>query len=448
VLLYKHYSALSFEKILYFVEQFMGKGQLLRLSMERNTLRATTPLVSEKVAKSLVARNVLYGKELSDVYKTVEREKHHCTASFEKSKKDFIRNHDLKDSEVNAHKKFYVGSIEKETFEADFRSRSSSLPISLNLRKAKLHLNRTSSLSIENDKDKQDRTVTCNVRTPHSPLTKYTTATVKTPDSPGSPTEMQFPVKSPLFYVEGRDDVFADSQRVFDGQSLGSSPTSSQTSEVEIPEILVSEVDNDSESPQRKTSLTKRSYSTGDLPNVLAESKRQITSPCSSPVLIRRALSSCMNSGSPQESWTEGRTTPSDEKRCQSLDESFFQRFNDMLTGINVPQRPKPRPKPYSEEPFYLRKKCVLRRCLRNKSAVVPSNTVQENRDQDRERPLAAILPPIALPPIYAQQSNKSEKNKNKLSGIKKANGKINVNDARLTENLNDCRYLRNQTKR
>lgn len=444
----------------------MGKAKLLRVTMERNTLRATTPLVSDKVAKTLIARNAFYEKELSDVYKTVEKEKNYCAVSFQKSKKDFIRSIDLKESADWASKKICV--LEKDSsgavFETESRTRSSSLPTSLNLRRAKLHLSRSSSLSIENkakqngNSTERDCTSMYDGYRPHSPLSRRRAMqAVQSPDSPTS--EMQFDLKSASFQSgDSKDDVFDSHQRVFDAQSLGSSPTDSQTfdADLDIPAILVSEADTQlNESPQRKTSLTKRSYSTGDLQNVLTESKNQMPSPSSSP-LLRRALSSCVNSDSSKQNWTE---SSNNETKYGSLDESLFQRFNDMLMEAKIPQRPKPRPKLYTEEPFYLRKKCVIRRCLQNKTdmPVKPGNRQsKEKSDQDRERPLAEILPPIALPSIYTQQNNKvklngtnSEKNKNKMTGIKRTNAKTDMNDpAKLTENLNDCRYLRNQTKR
>lgn len=444
----------------------MGKAKVLRVTMERNTLRATTPLVSDKVAKTLIAKNTLYEKELSDVYKTVVKEKNYCAASFEKSKKDLIKSTsiELKESTEWASKKICI--VEKVSsgtvFETESRSRSSSLPTSLSLRRAKLHLNRSSSLSIENRtrhngsfRD-QDCTSMYDGYIPHSPLSRrHAKQAIHSPDSPTS--EVQFNLQSSSFQIgDSKDDVFESPRlRAFDAQSLGSSPTDSQISDVDqdIPEILISEVDKQvSESPQRKTSLTKRSYSTGDLSNVLIDSKKQIPSPCSSP-LLRRALSSCVNSESSQENLADS----NNNTKYGSLDESLFERFNDMLTEANIPKRPKPRPKLYTEEPFYLRKKCVIRRCLQNKTdlPIKPGNP-QSKEKNDGERPLAEILPPIALPPIYTQQNNKgklsgivdSEKNKNKGTGIKRTNAKIGINDPRLTENLNDCRYLRSQAKR
>jgi hypothetical protein len=120
----------------------------------------------------------------------------------------------------------------------------------------------------------------------------------------------------------------------------------------------------------------------------------------------------------------------------------------------------QPRPKMYSEEPFYIRPRRQSRR-ISWQSTKLSAETLkglQEIADKathdkeamidEPETPLVNILPPITLQSIYAQQSSKDKREheqqeRRQRSTQKKIGEGKSLDSTALTERLRDCRYLR-----
>jgi hypothetical protein len=131
-----------------------------------------------------------------------------------------------------------------------------------------------------------------------------------------------------------------------------------------------------------------------------------------------------------------------------------------LSNSLTLLEKPKPRPKPYEEQPFYL---CPQNGSFRgnywkSESIALEKRLEAQRREVSRveeevkaEKPLAEILPPMVLSSIYTQESNKAKRTiaekgtrKNMMSGKKPgSNERLTVDASRLTKDLNECRYLR-----
>ena len=366
--------------------------------MDRCTLSTTKPLVSDKVAKVLTTKNALYEKELSYVCKKLDKEKNYCTTAIENAKRKLIKTLSANDALPTVKKKPNIDIID---YPVDIHERSNSLPTTPQLKRVRT-CQRTRSTDGYSVKEKGNA-LSSVIAIPGTHRRYYTTSNDDPSLSPKS-----------LSSTDTDDDIFGSFVSSSMQDLTGSSLPNFHASEVEIPDILVTDLDNEEcdvdtiEKPLGKMSLM-RSYSTGDIENASETVNEDYGNTCSSPVQIRRAhvIPENVHGIDCRQIWKEDRIANASEHQLRygSLDDLAFQSFRNMLSENSVPLRPKPRCKPYSEEPFYLRKKCLLRKCLDKKDIhkSAPEGLADSSGESEEslERPLASILPPIVLPSIY-----------------------------------------------